>query len=115
MDIFFFFSCFYSIFFGYLFKNFLDHFDVISFLISPVFLQLVIGFDCVSGGVLFGYDVGVISGAKVQVAHEMELSCGQEEALVRQQTVMQTLVWRILSNPDPFLLDSEENISFLKN
>jgi hypothetical protein len=35
-----------------------------------------------SGGVLFGYDVGVISGAKVQVAHEMELSCGQEEALV---------------------------------
>ena len=35
-----------------------------------------------AGGVLFGYDVGVISGAKVQVAHEMELSCGQEEALV---------------------------------
>lgn len=34
------------------------------------------------GGVLFGYDVGVISGAKVQVAHEMELTCGQEEALV---------------------------------
>jgi hypothetical protein len=36
----------------------------------------------VAGGVLFGYDVGVISGAKVQVAHEMELTCGQEEALV---------------------------------
>ena len=87
---------------------------MISFLISPVFLQLVIGFDCVSGGVLFGYDVGVISGAKVQVAHEMELSCGQEEALVRQQTVMQTLVWRILSNPEPFLLDSEEKNSYLK-
>ncbi len=31
---------------------------------------------------MFGYDVGVISGAKVQVAHEMELTCGQEEALV---------------------------------
>jgi hypothetical protein len=36
----------------------------------------------IAGGVLFGYDVGVISGAKVQVAHEMELTCGQEEALV---------------------------------
>ncbi len=31
---------------------------------------------------MFGYDVGVISGAKVQVAHEMELTCGQEEAVV---------------------------------
>merc|ERR1719187_382888 len=40
--------------------------------------------SCVAaiGGVLFGYDVGVISGAKVQVAHVMGLSCGQEEALV---------------------------------
>ena len=36
----------------------------------------------VVGGLLFGYDVGVISGAKVQVAHEMHLSCGEEEALV---------------------------------
>ena len=34
------------------------------------------------GGVLFGYDVGVISGAKVQVAHVMKLTCGQEESLV---------------------------------
>ena len=34
------------------------------------------------GGVLFGYDVGVISGAKVQVAHVMDLTCGQEESLV---------------------------------
>lgn len=31
---------------------------------------------------MFGYDVGVISGAKVQVAHEMDLTCGEEEALV---------------------------------
>jgi len=34
------------------------------------------------GGLLFGYDVGIISGAKVQVAHELGLTCGQEEALV---------------------------------
>ena len=34
------------------------------------------------GGVIFGYDVGVISGARSQVAAEMALSCTQEELLV---------------------------------
>ena len=34
------------------------------------------------GGLLFGYDVGVISGAKVQVAADLGLSCRHEELLV---------------------------------
>ena len=34
------------------------------------------------GGVIFGYDVGVIAGARSQVAEEMALTCTQEELLV---------------------------------
>jgi len=34
------------------------------------------------GGLLFGYDVGIITGAKLQVAHDLELTCAQEELLV---------------------------------
>ena len=34
------------------------------------------------GGVIFGYDVGVIAGARSQVAKEMDLTCTQEELLV---------------------------------
>lgn len=34
------------------------------------------------GGVIFGYDVGVIAGARSQVAREMALHCTQEELLV---------------------------------
>lgn len=34
------------------------------------------------GGVIFGYDVGVIAGARSQVAAEMGLTCTQEELLV---------------------------------
>jgi len=34
------------------------------------------------GGLLFGYDVGVISGARGQVARQLGLSCAQQEALV---------------------------------
>jgi len=34
------------------------------------------------GGVIFGYDVGVIAGARSQVAKEMDLLCTQEELLV---------------------------------
>ena len=29
------------------------------------------------GGLLFGYDVGIITGAKLQVAHDLELTCAQ--------------------------------------
>ena len=34
------------------------------------------------GGLIFGYDVGVIAGARSQVAKEMMLRCSQEELLV---------------------------------
>jgi len=34
------------------------------------------------GGLLFGYDVGIITGAKLQVAHDLGLTCAQEELLV---------------------------------
>jgi len=47
--------------------------------LNVVYLSAVVA---AIGGLLFGYDVGVISGAKVQVAHEMGLTCGEEEALV---------------------------------
>ena len=33
------------------------------------------------GGLLFGYDVGIITGAKLQVAHDLGLTCAQEQGL----------------------------------
>ena len=34
------------------------------------------------GGFLFGYDMGIISGAKSQLQRDLRLSCGQLEAVV---------------------------------
>ena len=34
------------------------------------------------GGLIFGYDVGIIAGARSMVARELELACSQEELLV---------------------------------
>ena len=34
------------------------------------------------GGLLFGYDIGIISGAKIQIQKEIDLSCFQIELIV---------------------------------
>jgi hypothetical protein len=34
------------------------------------------------GGLLFGYDMGIISGAKTQLQRDLKLSCGQLESVV---------------------------------
>ena len=56
------------------------------------------------GGLLFGYDIGVISGAKIQIQKEVGLSCAQIETVVAMLPIG-AMVASLLAGKKSFLIE----------